>query len=195
MASGAGRRFQGEKDAAPRNKLLADFLGRPLITAVLQTALAVPAEARIAVTRAPQVKQLCDGFDFPCLLHDQPQLNDTIRLGLSALSSFQIDGCLFLQGDQPLLTPDSIKALMHAFRRDQRFIYRLSFGETAGSPVLFPKALFPELLCLPADCGGSYIIKKYPQLVRTVEAHYFWELLDADTPAELERLRTLARRG
>ena len=101
------------------------------------------------------------------------------------------DACIFLQGDQPLLRSESIKALVLAFRQDQRFCYRLSYGNTAGSPILFPKRFFPELLCLPPDCGGGYVIRKYPDLVKTVEARHPAELLDADTEEALHQLSTL----
>lgn len=207
LASGDSRRF------ASGQKLLADFHGRPLVEYVFKTALTPWIDTRIAVTRWQEVRNICRALEFPCLFHDKPLLSDTIRLGLSHLAGIpeQIfsenaqrtssenmqflsnapDACIFLQGDQPLLRSESIKALVLAFRQDQRFCYRLSYGNTAGSPILFPKRFFPELLCLPPDCGGGYVIRKYPDLVKTVEARHPAELLDADTEEALQQLSSL----
>ena len=62
----------------------------------------------------------------------------------------------------------------------------------AGSPVLFGNSFFPELLALPEGKGGSVLLRKYPEAVRTVSAADRAELLDADTPETLEQLKTLA---
>ncbi len=206
MASGRGLRF------GPAGKLFADFHGRPLAEPVLKTALTAPAVSRIAVTRSPDFSQFCQKLGFPCLLHSLPGLNDTIRLGLSALvnpmltnpqhcliqndvpfphSSIQLDGCMFLQSDQPFLTAASLKEMILSFSREPRFIYRLACGTDIGSPVLFPAELFPELLSLPHNCGGSFVIQKHAALVRTVQAATPYELLDADTQEALAYLRTL----
>ena len=207
LASGDSRRF------ASGQKLLADFHGRPLVEYVFKTTLTPWIDTRIAVTRWQEVRNICRALVFPCLFHDKPLLSDTIRLGLSHLAgipeqtfsenaqrtssenmqflSNAPDACIFLQGDQPLLRSESIKALVLAFRQDQRFCYRLSYGNTAGSPILFPKRFFPELLCLPPDCGGGYVIRKYPDLVKTVEARHPAELLDADTEEALQQLSSL----
>lgn len=209
MASGKSRRFNAGHGtdlqqlsesgvSAPqsfRNKLLADFHGRPLLASVLDTVSASPIFEKITVTRTEQIKTLCDTLCFPCLLHSRPYLSDTIRLGLEALllnTSSSLDGCIFLQGDQPLLSPESIEALILAFRQEQRFVYRLSWNGVSGSPVLFPQKLFSELLALPPDQGGSFVIRRHPELVRTVEARSPHELLDADTPEALEYLRMIS---
>lgn len=261
MASGSGQRFQelsagqtqqphadqtlqdSQKPHADqtlpdsplhKNKLLADFRGKPMIVPALHAASSPLITFRTAVTRTPEIRDLCGQFGFPCLLHDRPGLNDTIRLGLqsffppacrqpipdsrperdasipSGLQSFfpsgnpvrenalqmpddsaglPVDGCLFLQGDQPLLSRTSVEALIRAFWQEPQYIYRLSFDGRPGSPVLFPKQLFEELLALPRNCGGSFVIRKHPDLVRLVEAADAGELLDADTPLELKHLQ------
>lgn len=182
-ASGKSKRFGS-------NKLLADFHGKPLIRCALDTIAALKDDAflvsAVAVTRSAHVQKLCLAQGLPCIFHDLPHLNDTIRIGLDHLIS--ADACIFLQGDQPLLTADSIKALILAFIKDQRFIYRLSYEGRPGSPALFPASLFPELLDLPEDCGGNVVIRRHPEMVRLVPCADASELIDADTPETLEKL-------
>ena len=178
------------------NKLLADFCGQPLVTSILRTVSAVLPSACLAVTRYSGIHRLCSELGVPCILHNQPLLSDTIRIGLEALLApgcTPIDGCLFFQADQPLVSSDSIHALIEAFRLNPDCIYRLSKDRTPGSPVLFPKSVFPELLTLPPDCGGNIVVRRHRELVRTVEAKYGYELLDVDTPEALQMLCHIAQ--
>jgi len=62
-----------------------------------------------------------------------------------------------------------------------------------GSPVLFEKGLFQELLTLPQGMGGSVLLRKYPAHVHTVYIADRNELADADTPEALAQLEALAR--
>ena len=79
MASGLARRFGS-------NKLLADFGGRPLLCRALEVTATPALAARVVVTRSAEVKALCDAQAVPCLLHSLPGRNDTVQLGLEALS-------------------------------------------------------------------------------------------------------------
>lgn len=184
MASGMGRRFGG-------NKLLAPFHGEPLFLSCLRTTKQPVFSAHLTVTRHPSVAALCRVEDAPYLLHELPNRSDTIRLGLEQLSSLDIQGCLFCQADQPLLTAESLETMLLSFSREPDFIYRLCDQGQSGSPVLFPRRLFQELRQLPSGKGGSFLIQKYPGQVRCIPAWDACELFDADTPEALEVLRSL----
>lgn len=168
--------------------------------------------ARIVVTRSDEVAQLCRSRNVPVLLHDLPDRNDTVRLGLSALLEQvpELFGCMFLPGDQPLLCHKTVEAMAGISGRDhgtrlerqketEREIFRLGFrvrndpSPLTGSPVLFEKGLFQELLTLPQGMGGSVLLRKYPAHVHTVYIADRNELADADTPEALAQLEALAR--
>ena len=197
MASGLARRFGS-------NKLLADFGGRPLLCRALEVTATPALAARVVVTRSAEVKALCDAQAVPCLLHSLPGRNDTVRLGLDALLGEcpGLGGCIFLPGDQPLLRRESLEAMVrdfHAQKETEREIFRLGFrvrndpSPLTGSPVLFEKGLFQELLTLPQGMGGSVLLRKYPAHVHTVYIADRNELADADTPEALAQLEALAR--
>ena len=67
-------------------------------------------------------------------------------------------------------------------------LYMMDSSVTVGSPVLFPKWAFPELLALPEGKGGSFVLKKYPGQVRMLPVRDKYELMDVDTPEDLKFL-------
>ena len=205
MASGLSRRFGA-------NKLLADFCGQPMLCRAFAATAAPSISARIVVTRSEEVQALCRAQGVPVLLHSLPGRNDTVRLGLSALLEQlpELSGCMFLPGDQPLLRRETVEAMTALFCREQpspaewqkgteREIFRLGFrvrndpSPLTGSPVLFEKGLFQELLTLPQGMGGSVLLRKYPAHVHTVYIADRNELADADTPEALAQLEALAQ--
>lgn len=108
MASGVGARFGG-------NKLMAELCGAPLVGHVVRATDGLFSR-RVVVTRHADVAALCETLGAQVILHDEPCRNDTVRLGMEAM-----DGCdtvTFVQGDQPLIRPASIVALLRAAERD-----------------------------------------------------------------------------
>lgn len=177
LASGLGRRFGS-------NKLLADFGGRPLICAVLDATEGI-FEKRVVVTRHGEVAELCRQRRIPAVLHDLPYRSDTVRLGLDALGP-DLDGWVFCPADQPLLTRETMELL--ALCGSSGKICRLSWEGRGSTPVLFPKWCREELRSLPEGKGGSVLVKKYPEQVLQVPVQEEYELLDVDTPEDLEKL-------
>lgn len=108
MASGVGARFGG-------NKLMAELCDVPLVGHVVRATDGLFSR-RVVVTRRADVAALCETLGAQVILHDEPCRNDTVRLGMEAM-----DGCdtvTFVQGDQPLIRPASIAALLRAAERD-----------------------------------------------------------------------------
>lgn len=108
MASGVGARFGG-------NKLMAELCGAPLVGHVVRATDGLFSR-RVVVTCHADVALLCETLGAQVILHDEPCRNDTVRLGMEAM-----DGCdtvTFVQGDQPLIRPASIAALLRAAERD-----------------------------------------------------------------------------
>ena len=184
MASGLGKRFGS-------NKLMAEFHGKPMILKALQASCNF-GENRVVVTRHEDVANLCRERGVPVVLHDLPHRSDTIRLGLEALGD--VDACVFLPADQPLLRPETVDLLVSRWEANQQSIVRPFWADTPGSPVVFPSWAIPQLRNLPEGQGGGWIMKQYPECVEAVPISDPYELMDADTPETLEVLRQQVRR-
>ena len=182
MASGLGRRFGG-------NKLMADFHGRPMILRALDATEGL-FDRRVVVTRHESVAELCREQRVEVVLHDLPHRSDTVRLGLEALG--EMDACLFLPGDQPLLRRETVAKLLQSWQQHPDCIIRPIHEDTEGSPVLFPAWAFPELKRLPEGKGGGVVIRNHPDDLIRVSVQDPFELADADTPESLELLQQLS---
>lgn len=182
MAAGASRRFG-------TNKLLQPLGGLPLYRRALE---AVPGDcfATVAVvTDCVPIAELARNKGFSVISNRAPELgiSRTIRLGLETMS--HCDGVLFMTADQPLLTAGSIRRICAGFCENPHSIVSAAAHGVRGNPCLFPSALFPALLTLEGDRGGSAVIKANPHLLRLVELPPE-ELADADTEEELAWLET-----
>ena len=181
MASGLGKRFG-------TNKLMADFHGKPMILRALAATEGLFSD-RVVVTRHESIASLCREQNVDVVLHNLPNRSDTVRLGLEALGD--LDCCVFLPGDQPLLRRETVAMLLENWKEDPDKIIRPAYEATVGSPVLFPSWAFPELRSLPEGKGGSAVVRNHPHDVLQVPVADPFELADADTPETLELLKGL----
>lgn len=108
MASGVGVRFGG-------NKLMAELCDAPLVGHVVRATDGLFSR-RVVVARHADVAALCETLGAQVILHDEPCRNDAVRLGMEAMNG--CDTVTFVQGDQPLIRPASIAALLRAAERD-----------------------------------------------------------------------------
>ena len=185
MAAGASERF-GE------NKLLRELAGRPVAS---YTLAAIPAEAFskvVVVTRFAEIAALARSRGFTVTENDAPGegVSRTIRLGLAEVSD--CDAVLFTVADQPLLTGDTIRRILKAWRPGG--ICAAADGDRRGNPCLFDRAFFPELIALEGDHGGASVIRRHAEALTLVQTPAR-ELWDCDTPKALEDLKEMLSLG
>lgn len=178
MASGLGKRFGA-------NKLMADFHGSPMICRILDATEGIFSH-RVVVTRYVEIAELCKKRGIETVLHDLPYRSDTVRLGLEAMPC--VERCMFAAADQPLLRRETVESLALASKNCPDLIWRVCWEGTPGTPAVFPKWAFEELLQLPEGKGGGAVIKKYPERIRTVNARDMYELKDVDSHEDLTKL-------
>lgn len=181
MASGLGKRFGG-------SKLLVPFGGKPLLFWALDATEGLFSR-RVVVTRNEAAAEACRARGVEVILHDQPWRNDTARLGLEAVGAVQ--QCLFCPADQPLLSGQTVRSLLLCGQNSQGLIWRPSFGERPGAPILFAQDYFEELHRLPQGRGGGYVAQKHGEKVRLLPVEEERELFDIDTPEDLQKLEQM----
>ncbi len=184
MASGLSARYG-------RNKLLEDLGGRAVILRTVDSLRAAGFEP-VVVTRSDAVATLTEREGARCARHDGPLKSDTMHMGINALSP-DAAGWLFMPGDQPLARPDSLQRLAAQFLSRPDRAVRLGYGDTPGSPVIFPAACRDALLAYTGDRGGMDVLRSRRIPCDTVQAGHPWELWDVDTPEGMAQAREIQR--
>ena len=182
MASGEGKRFGG-------NKLMTNLCQKPMIGYAVDTAKAV-FDNILVVTRHENVAEFCRQNNIDFVLHNFPGRNDTVRLGIEKFDG-RCDGCIFCQGDQPLISVSTLQKMAETFDKNKNNIIRLEFDGVPSSPTIFPKDTFPALLTLPEGKGGNVIVKNNPDKVIFVSAQDRYETFDIDTKEDFAEIETV----
>lgn len=178
LAAGKSTRFGA-------NKLLAPLVDRPLLVHTLDAIPRSCFSQMVAVVSDPEVETLCRRHGVKTVAYQGGPQSQSIRLGLEAIQD--ADGCLFVLGDQPLCSSDSIRRLVSDFQAQPKAVHRLAYQGQPSSPTLFPSRLFPALKKLTGEHGGMAAVGDTP--VWYTEAAGPQELWDADTPEKLSRIQ------
>jgi molybdenum cofactor cytidylyltransferase len=186
LAAGEGSRFGG-------GKLLAELSGRPLLEHALDAALAVPAIDRMVVVLgagADEVRSGVDleGLDVVVCSDWQEGISASLRTGLGKLAD--ADAVVVTLGDQPLITPQVIAAILDCIDSPAPAA-RATYQGRPGHPVLIKRELFSRVLELRGDAGARDLLAASG--VVEVECGHLSRPDDVDTMADLEAVRRSLR--
>lgn len=190
LAAGLSRRMG-------QAKLLLTVGGRAIIRYVVESVLAGGVDSVWVVT-GPDVEPIetaLGGIEVQYVVNPAPEEGQagSVRTGIAALPP-SVDSVLIALGDQPLLAPSIIPALLAARRASPKLIVAPRYRDGQGNPVVFKREIFPELLCLTGDQGARPIIQKEPTRVEWVELDLPMPA-DVDTPDDYEKIRANLRAG
>ena len=91
--------------------------------------------------------------------------------------------------DVPLVRPDTVAALIEAWRRTRAPIVRPALGEQHGHPVVFDRVTFPDLRAAPVAVGAKAVVARWQAGLLNLPTDDRGVLTDVDTPEEYDRLR------
>lgn len=112
----------------------------------------------------------------------------SIRTAVRATGS-DAAGLLVALADQPFLEPRDFESLLSEFGRAAQGIVRARYTGEPGTPVIFSRAHFPELLRLEGRDGGRLVIAANEDQVRPVDLDPV-RGRDLDTPEDLPARKT-----
>jgi len=182
LAAGRSERFGS-------NKLLCDFCGRPLVCRALEAMKCVEAERFAVVVSSNEIADLARERGVEVICNDAPELGQARSVVLGASEMSDLDAVLFLAGDMPLLTGESLKLLVRRFEESGRGIACLADETHRGNPAVFSRTYFSDLLALSGDRGAKGILRTNQSDLLVVSCLHENELADADTPEALENIR------
>lgn len=190
LAAGAGSRFGG-------GKLLAEFRGKPLISATLDGLLGAPVDEVIPVvgSGARELRSICEAHGARVVENPDWQRGQStsVRAGLKACGP-GTRAAVILLADQPLVGAGAVERLAEAFERGAR-IAVATYGGKRRNPVLFSREVWPLLLSeLSGDEGARGIMRAHSKLVTEVPCDDVANPADVDTVEDLRRLDEISRK-
>ncbi|GLU53807.1 nucleotidyltransferase family protein [Dyadobacter frigoris] len=112
----------------------------------------------------------------------------SIRSGLAYVTEKNpdINEVIFMVCDQPFVTADLLHKLIKEKELSTKSIVASCYSEIAGTPVIFDKSIFPELMELTGDMGARKIIIKSKDRMSTVD--FPLGNVDMDTADDYKKL-------
>lgn len=118
-------------------------------------------------------------------------ISSSIRCGLHALQQIAPSsaGVIFTVCDQPFITASFLNKLVEVQKETAKPIVAATYENTVGTPALFQKTYFPELLALRGDAGAKTIIRQHTASVAAVP--FPKGEIDIDTEADYKALKNM----
>jgi CTP:molybdopterin cytidylyltransferase MocA len=107
----------------------------------------------------------------------------SLRVGLASLPP-EVDAAVVHLVDHPLVTAETVRALLRARRATAAAIVVPVAGGRRGHPVLFGREIFAELETCPLDLGARAVVAGRPERVLEVEVNDGGIHVDVDSPAD-----------
>jgi molybdenum cofactor cytidylyltransferase len=179
----------GKSSRMGSNKLLMDFHGQLMIAHTVKTIVGL-VDRCLVVTgfQADEIK-LALGNERVEFAHNpdfELGLSTSLRVGVAHLRD-RCDAILVCLADMPLLRPQDIEQITNAFQNHRIVVptYRAQFG----NPILWGAEFFTALMTCEGDRGARGLLDKFKSDIVEVAIDHEGVLLDADTPAALEKMR------
>ncbi len=132
---------------------------------------AIPRDARITIAENPD--------------YSRGQLS-SLKVGLAAVQADSAGAIVHL-ADHPAVRVETFRAIVDSYSRTGKPIVIARHDGRRGHPVIFDRALFPEILSAPEKEGARFVVNADASRVAYVDLDDPGINLDLDTPADLAR--------
>lgn len=183
----------GSSSRLGQSKQLVEVEGVPLLLKSTLTALDVYVNVVVVLgANAEMHKQTIAHLPVEIITHTEWKkgIGSSLKAGLKHVikSRHETTTVLVMVCDQPLLTSAHLAALRDAHKNTSSQIVASRYGNTMGTPALFDRTLFSEILKIKDIQGAKTIIESHAESVNVIE----WEAghIDIDTPEDLKSLKS-----
>ncbi len=192
----------GSASRMGETKQLLLFKGRPMIEHVINNARQSNLYEIIVVLGhdTDKIQQVIDFSGTKKVTNNeylQGQSTSIIQ-GVKTISPI-CDAAMFLLADQPFITSNIINNIINAFEASQKSIIIPYYKKNRGNPVIFERALFPDLNLLSGDTGPRVLFNKFKNSIFKVPLYDKNDkaiLIDIDTKDDYQKLiKTDSKKG
>lgn len=194
LAAGYSKRF-GDR------KLLVPIDGKPLYEIAIEKLLQLEKENEhmklLVVTSYAEIIDYCKKHTIAYVTNCGVQntgIASSIKVALVHLMKMADAGenqpsCdVFFLADQPFISSPEIQRFLDKYTAQEKKIGTMSYGKEWRAPNVFFQTYREELLHLPPDKGGKYVMMKHKEDVFVYETENETQFLDIDTREDYERI-------
>jgi molybdenum cofactor cytidylyltransferase len=188
----------GESKRLGEPKQLLQYKGQSLINRLIDTvndAVHFPITLVLGANAEKIEKQLENStLDIVINKNWEEGMASSIRIGLEHLiqkheqsnsGETKLDGVMILVCDQPFIKTEHISSLLHLQASTLLPIAACYYAQVLGTPALFHKSIFNDLLALKGDIGAKKIINAKEKEV--AKLHFENGVIDIDTLEDYEQ--------
>lgn len=167
LAAGASTRLG-------QSKQLLQYKGESLIQRIARISLDVVPSPVVVVlgARAETIRTQIDHFPVRCVYNRDwtTGIASSIKKGLETVLEIspQLNDVLFAVCDQPYISQDLFREMINERRKSNKPIIACTYEDTLGTPVIFSKQFFHELLQLKDLEGAKKIMQHHPHAIQSV---------------------------
>lgn len=118
----------------------------------------------------------------------QGQLSSLLA-GLAAVDDPQLEAVLVTLVDVPLVRPESVAAIVHAWRQARAPIVRPVDGQRHGHPVVFDRSVFDDLRHADQQVGAKAVFATHASRRLDVPIKDDGAFVDMDTPDDYRTIQ------
>lgn len=180
LAAGEGRRFGAVKQLAP-------IRGEPMIHRVAHCVLELGLPVVLVTgAHAPQVEAAIADLALHTVHNDAwaSGMGGSLARGVARLLEIHpsLERLLLCLGDQPLVDPLYLRALLARHQADPNRIMATAHADACGPPAVFPRDCFESLLACSGARGAQALLRQQHARVEVVRGV---DGIDVDTAADL----------
>ena len=181
----------GSSTRMGRNKLFFELDGETLLRRVVRRALDAGLDPVLVVVGHEAERVRAELAGLACTPVDNPDhalgVNRSLRTGISHVPE-RARAAVVMLADMPFVTSRMVSTLVARYRESTAPLVISAYGEVNAPPMLYDRALFPELRQMSGSGCGRQVVRRHRDEAIAVS----WPeaaLQDVDVPEDYERIR------
>ena len=181
----------GSSTRMGRNKLFFELDGETLLRRAVRRAIDAGLDPVLVVVGHEAARARAEIAELACTPVDNPDhalgVNRSLRTGISHVPA-RARAAVVMLADMPFVTTSMVAALVARYRESTAPLVISAYGDVNAPPMLYDRALFPELRKLSGQGCGRQVVRRHRHEAVAVS----WPpaaLQDIDVPEDYERIR------
>lgn len=181
MAAGLSRRMGS-------NKLKLTLFGEPVYKHIIDLISSVDFHGKVLVYNDDEIRDYAESKGILCVRNPEPGRGQGSSIGLATKACPECDAIMYFVADQPLLEKRVVTEIISRYEGGESILIPRAEGKNRN-PVIFSSKYKEELMSIPSDNGGKYVISKHEDNVSFIDFEESDPFTDMDDRSNYEAVK------